>query len=153
MDLFSTNRGENFLIPHLQSVLNENTSEFINSVWALSQNTSFYMQYNSELALLNTTFSSDMFNNSYLYSTAHTIAQEMAMLTKPKTDVIEMVAVLPDHEVAFELFDVISLNVDNSLYAHLHLPEVKLYYPEPFIASPSFVHEELWFIHILHYQH
>jgi hypothetical protein len=33
------------------------------------------------------------------------------------------------------------------------LPEVKLYYPEPFIASPSFNHEEIWFIHILHYNY
>jgi hypothetical protein len=32
-------------------------------------------------------------------------------------------------------------------------PDVRLHYPEPFIASPSFVHEEIWFIHILHYQH
>jgi hypothetical protein len=35
----------------------------------------------------------------------------------------------------------------------LSTPDTKLYYPEPFIASPSFVHEDLWFIHILHYQH
>jgi hypothetical protein len=32
-------------------------------------------------------------------------------------------------------------------------PDVKLYYPEPFIASPSFNHEEIWFIHILHYNY
>ena len=32
-------------------------------------------------------------------------------------------------------------------------PDVRLHYPEPFVASPSFVHEEIWFIHILHYQH
>ena len=32
-------------------------------------------------------------------------------------------------------------------------PEVKLFYPEPFIASPSFNHEEIWFIHILHYNY
>lgn len=32
-------------------------------------------------------------------------------------------------------------------------PESKLYYPEPFIASPSFTHEEIWFIHILHYNY
>jgi heme/copper-type cytochrome/quinol oxidase subunit 2 len=33
------------------------------------------------------------------------------------------------------------------------IPDGKLYYPEPFIASPSFVHEEIWFIHILHYNY
>ena len=33
------------------------------------------------------------------------------------------------------------------------IPDGKLYYPEPFIASPSFLHEEIWFIHILHYNY
>jgi hypothetical protein len=31
-------------------------------------------------------------------------------------------------------------------------PNVKLYYPEPFIASPSFIHNDLGFLHILQYQ-
>ena len=31
-------------------------------------------------------------------------------------------------------------------------PNVKLYYPEPFIASPSFTHNDIGFIHILQYQ-
>lgn len=31
-------------------------------------------------------------------------------------------------------------------------PNVKLYYPEPFIASPSFVHNDIGYIHILQYQ-
>jgi hypothetical protein len=53
----------------------------------------------------------------------------------------------------FELFDILSMDTDQSLYLHTNTPEYKLYYPEPFIASPSFVHEEVWFIHILHYQH
>jgi hypothetical protein len=28
-----------------------------------------------------------------------------------------------------------------------------LSYPEPFIASPSFMHTDLWFVHILVYQY
>jgi hypothetical protein len=81
------------------------------------------------------------------------MVSELLFLTQPKTEVFNMIAVVPEHDVCIELFEVISVNVDNSLYAHLHMPEFKLYYPEPFIASPSFVHEEVWFIHILHYQH
>jgi hypothetical protein len=42
---------------------------------------------------------------------------------------------------------------DGSLIDDLSTPDTKLHYPEPFVASPSFVHEDLWFIHILHYQH
>jgi hypothetical protein len=42
---------------------------------------------------------------------------------------------------------------DGSMTYDPSIPDTKLYYPEPFIASPSFVHEDLWFIHILHYNH
>jgi hypothetical protein len=47
------------------------------------------------------------------------------------------------------------LNLDNHPYSaeNLSIPDVKLYYPEPFIASPSFVHDDIWFMHILHFQY
>lgn len=45
-------------------------------------------------------------------------------------------------------------NIENitSIY-HYSIPNVKLTYPEPFIASPSFMHTDLWFVHILIYQY
>ncbi len=45
-------------------------------------------------------------------------------------------------------------NLENitSIY-HYSIPNVKLCYPEPFIASPSFMHTDLWFVHILVYQY
>ncbi len=36
---------------------------------------------------------------------------------------------------------------------HYSIPNVKLSYPEPFTASASFMHADLWFIHILTYQY
>jgi heme/copper-type cytochrome/quinol oxidase subunit 2 len=36
---------------------------------------------------------------------------------------------------------------------HYSIPTVKLAYPEPFIASASLMHSDLWFIHILIYQY
>lgn len=36
---------------------------------------------------------------------------------------------------------------------HTSVPNIKLYYPEPFIASPNFVHEDIWFLHIVIYQY
>ena len=36
---------------------------------------------------------------------------------------------------------------------HYSTPSIKLYYPEPFIASPTFVHEDIWFLHIVIYQY
>jgi len=46
-------------------------------------------------------------------------------------------------------------DIDNESYSQheFSTPDTKLYYPEPFIASPSFSHEEIWFIHILHYNY
>ena len=45
-------------------------------------------------------------------------------------------------------------NLENvtSIY-HYSIPNIKLAYPEPFIASPSFIHTDLWFVHILVYQY
>lgn len=36
---------------------------------------------------------------------------------------------------------------------HYSVPNAKLSYPEPFIASASFMHTDLWFVHILIYQY
>lgn len=45
-------------------------------------------------------------------------------------------------------------NLENlfTLY-HYSIPTTKLAYPEPFIASASFMHSDLWFVHILIYQY
>jgi len=51
-----------------------------------------------------------------------------------------------------DLFELLTSSNNNSLQ-NLSTPDFKLHYPEPFIASPSFNHEEVWFLHILHYQH
>jgi hypothetical protein len=40
-----------------------------------------------------------------------------------------------------------------SAILHYSVPTVKLAYPEPFIASASLMHSDLWFIHILIYQY
>lgn len=45
-------------------------------------------------------------------------------------------------------------NAENvSTIYHYSIPNTKLAYPEPFIASPSFMHSDLWFVHILVYQY
>jgi len=36
---------------------------------------------------------------------------------------------------------------------HTSVPNIKLYYPEPFIATPSFIHDDIWFLHIVIYQY
>jgi heme/copper-type cytochrome/quinol oxidase subunit 2 len=44
-------------------------------------------------------------------------------------------------------------DADEDYLDELSSPNFKVYYPEPFIASPSFIFEDLWFIHILHFAH
>jgi len=46
-----------------------------------------------------------------------------------------------------------SLNHSSLITYHYSIPTVKLAYPEPFIASASLMHSDLWFIHILVYQY
>jgi len=50
--------------------------------------------------------------------------------------------------------DLYSIHTQNlrSLY-HSSIPNTKLFYPEPFTASSSFMHSDLWYIHILIYQY
>ena len=47
--------------------------------------------------------------------------------------------------------------IDNDLINlptyHFTTPNIKLYYPEPFIASGTFLHYDIWFLHIAIYQY
>lgn len=36
---------------------------------------------------------------------------------------------------------------------HYSVPVPKMHYPEPFIASPSIIHDDIFFIHILQFQY
>lgn len=87
--------------------------------------------------------------NDVSTSLVHSIKQ----ITLDKTDVDTMRFVLFDFKDEVEMFQIMSDREFSPLYETLSTPDFKLYYPEPFIASPSFVHEDLWFMHILHYQH
>lgn len=46
------------------------------------------------------------------------------------------------------LYDVCMFDIFN-----YSVPNIKLYYPEPFIATPSYIHDDFWFIHIVIYQY
>lgn len=61
--------------------------------------------------------------------------------------------IYPSFQDNLEMFEVLSYDVDGSLYNTLSTPNVKLYYPEPFIATPSFAHEDIWVLNVLQYQH
>ena len=44
-----------------------------------------------------------------------------------------------------------SLLLQTSSALQFSIPNVKLSYPEPFLASPSYMHTDLFFLHILQY--
>jgi hypothetical protein len=52
----------------------------------------------------------------------------------------------------FENFELSNLESDEGVFEALSTPDLKIFYPEPFIASPSFVHNDIGYIHILQYQ-
>lgn len=127
----------NFLT--LSSVLSE-----IKHVYSDSIITNFNF---SDLNLLN----SSEYDNFNMFSFMS--LDSMIENSKLKNDVDELVKVFPSLEDDIEILDLWTRFGEEYLQEVESTPDVKLYYPEPFIASPSFVHEELWFIHILHYNH
>jgi hypothetical protein len=78
------------------------------------------------------------------------LINNFSALVLPKNDTIKFVEFYPltmeinDLLVDLEIFYPTE-DIDHSLYIEQDIatPESKLYYPEPFIASPSFVHEEI----------
>jgi hypothetical protein len=43
----------------------------------------------------------------------------------------------------FENFELSNLEPDGVVFGALSTQDLKIFYPEPFVASPSFVHEDL----------
>lgn len=152
-DFFSFSVKNPNSISNTQYFLNTNTRNTILNLWDTTLNQANLIQYNATLSLEKIYFYTDVLLDTELHLISSNITAELNFLTKPKTNVDVIMNIIPEHDDMFEIMEVISVNIDNSLYQFIHLPEFKLYYPEPFIASPSFNHEQMWFIHILHYQY
>ena len=99
--------------------------------------------------IFNTSFVKDTDINNILYA----FFNDIQNITHTKNNFEELCQILPDYSEELEIFELFACDLDGSYFHNLGTPDFKLYYPEPFIASPSFVHEDVWFIHILHYQH
>jgi len=128
----------------VQSFIGSNTSSFFMAVQSLTKSAENLLQFNSDVTLTIVKplgVLDPMLSNTPMFG--QNITSELLYLTRPKADHTELVKILPEHDLILDLFEVISINEDNSMYHHLTLPDFKLYYPEPYIASPSFNHEEL----------
>ena len=104
-----------------------------------ANNTHFFSKVFSNICLEDTTTSTLATLNLYSFEGSLGTAKKFPLGVKAQSTKLEI------------LFDEIK---DESIVDYIKtLPDGKLYYPEPFIASPSFLHEEIWFIHILHYNY
>ena len=150
---FYGNNGKLTIID-IQSFLNSNTDTVINGLFKFSNSSNAYDLFNVSLFNDNSFFSTNDLENNFLFTTARVLARDIETLSVAKhPNPVTMMDVLPEYANFIERFEFHSIEDDGSLTEALSTPDVKLYYPEPFIASPSFVHEDLWFIHVLHYQH
>ena len=98
-------------------------------------------------------FSTSGFDANPVSKVAKSVASGIQSHTLAKTDFGSLTYIFPEFTDVLTGLEFHCIEDDGSLTEALSTPDVKLYYPEPFIASPSFVHEDLWFIHVLHYQH
>jgi hypothetical protein len=131
-----------------------NTESTIIDIFNVSNSTASYDLFNVNLFNNNDFFSTTDLENNFLFATSKMLAKDIeAMSIVKSTGASDMMDVFPEYAGFIERFEFHNLEDDGSLTEALSTPDVKLYYPEPFIASPSFVHEDLWFIHVLHYQH
>lgn len=153
LDMFILGDSKRLTLPHIQHFLDSNTSDFMINLNYMTQEAFTKAFFNVKtFSTFSGSFASELFN-SPLSSNYNLLVQDIADITSAKTNSFDMRAVFMEFNHEIGMFDVILSEVDADLHENLSTPDVKLYYPEPFIASPSFVHEDLWYIHILHYQH
>jgi len=151
LDFYGSNG--NLWIIDIQRFLNANTDSYINSLFSFSNSSKSYDLFHVDLFNSNTFFSTSDIENNFLFSTSKLLAQDIESLSTLKSNANVLRDIFPEYSNILERFEFHNIEDDGSLTEALSTPDVKLYYPEPFIASPSFVHEDLWFIHVLHYQH
>ena len=111
----------------------------------------FELEFDEKLDSLLSTFS--FFNDSAVSAFDFSeLTEYIEASATINNDLDKLEEVFPGMEKLLGELDAMS-RYNDDLLDEVAVPDTKLYYPEPFIASPNFVHEEIWFIHILHYQH
>ena len=68
---------------------------------------------------------------------------DISVLTPMYNDITTLTEFFPERVMHFENFELSNLENDEGVFEALSTPDLKIFYPEPFVASPSFVHEDL----------
>jgi hypothetical protein len=91
--------------------------------------------------------------NDNLFTNLDLYVSDIKSITPHNNNLDDLITFFPERSIHFENFEISNLESDEGVFEALSTPDLKLFYPEPFIASPSFAHEDIWFLHILHFQH
>jgi hypothetical protein len=115
-------------------LLNENTISNIQS-WDNLFLTSNFLDYKTLL----------MFNNNVMHETfsLSNYVNDILLITPTHNDITSLTEFFPERTMHFENFELSTLESDEGIFEALSTPDQTHFYPEPFIASPSFVHEDL----------
>jgi|TARA_B100000787_G_scaffold77552_1_gene57004 hypothetical protein len=145
IDFFDVNQNP-FLISCLQEYFNVNTSKSVHNLYVLSD---------SGTQTLLGTWDLNIFNNSSFLSVSDLLTSNLSEVGIALADEIELAAVVRPYQLdnlrslfpnLHDMINEYELGLSSDDFATiegLSTPDTKLYYPEPFIASPSFVHEDL----------
>jgi hypothetical protein len=76
-------------------------------------------------------------------SPLHHYINDITVVTPAHNDSSVLSDFFPEQVMHFENFELSSLEPEEGVFEALSTPDLKIFYPEPFIASPSFVHEDL----------
>ena len=152
IEFFGFNENEIFFL-RIQEFLVQETSDIIKNLEVFNL---FSSQNNDIFSIFNdcSFFSVSDLQSSNLFQINKTLLKN---IETAGIDCVEnttgLRAVYPNFYDLITDYELATVEDDGSMIDALSTPDTKLHYPEPFVASPSFVHEDLWFIHILHYQH
>lgn len=153
IELFGFNENEIFLLKIQDFLVHETNSIITNletlNLFNLSTEDNFFSLFNN-----NSFFSIKDLQGSNLFELNTALIQNIETAGLKFNESMSGVGVMyPNFYDLIVDYELAITEDDGSMIDDLSTPDTKLHYPEPFIASPSFVHEDLWFIHILHYQH
>jgi len=137
LDIFKSPKGL-FNVPELQLIFKSFTTNLLNEIKLVPTN---FCDFSYIHNFFNNTIELNL--NTVIFLQNQNLINDIVTISVYKNDVINMIQVCPDYELELEVFDFTALEMDEDIYEVLSTPDFKLYYPEPYIASPSFNHEDL----------
>jgi hypothetical protein len=127
---------------YLNNKINFNTNELV----LLSFNSNLHNLFNTTFiqSFSNKNIFTDFNSSDYnFFPIIKNFSNDLEKSVLVKNNIYKLIEVFPEKVMQLESFDLSGLDIDETVYEVLSTPDTKIYYPEPFVASPSFVHEDL----------